>query len=220
MDKLISDQKSSGRVVNWGSIEYGEALKRQRTLAQEVVSGGPQTLVLCEHPTVITLGRTYQEKNLFLSREALASRGIQVVAIDRGGDVTLHAPGQLVAYPIIDLKRSHLGLRQFLQNLEQVAVDFLGSFAIVAQGDDNRRGVWVHGRKIASIGISVSRWVTYHGIALNISTDLENFKLIRPCGLDVRMTSLEELTGREIGVDDAKQDFTEHFLRVFRWDKF
>ncbi|NTV29420.1 MAG: lipoyl(octanoyl) transferase LipB, partial [Candidatus Omnitrophica bacterium] len=159
---------------------------------------------------------TYQERNLFVPREELERRGVALLAVDRGGDVTLHAPGQLVAYPIINLKRAELGLREYLQNLEQVAVDFLMDFAIVAQGDNDRRGVWVSGRKIASIGIGVSRWVTYHGIGLNISTDLELFRLIRPCGLDVQMVSLQKLKGSAPEMQEARASFARHFGRVFK----
>lgn len=219
MNKLISEQKFPYRIENWGMIDYSEALRRQKKTVREVVSGGPQTLVLCEHPPVITLGRTYQEKSLLLSCEKLAQQGVGVVTVDRGGDVTLHAPGQLVAYPIIDLKRAGLGLRGYLQNLEQVAVDFLKSFGIVAQGNDDRRGVWVAQKKIASIGIGVTQWVTYHGMAVNLSTDLSYFQLIRPCGLDVQMTSVKELTGSAPDMTEAGSAFAEHFLKVLSWSR-
>ena len=138
-----------------------------------------------------------------------------MVAADRGGDVTLHAPGQLVAYPILDLKTMGRDLGVYLRKLEQASVDFLLDFGIVAQGDNDRRGVWVGRSKIASIGIGVSHWVTYHGVGLNMTTDLELFKLIRPCGLDVAMTSVKKLTGKAPSMSVAAQKFAGHFLRVF-----
>ena len=200
-----------------GLVAYEEAFKRQKEIVREVVSGAPDTLVLCEHPAVITWGRMSHEQNLLFSRQDLSARGIAVIPVDRGGDVTLHAPGQLVIYPIINLKRAKLGLRDYLKNLEQVAVDFLRDFDIVAQGDDNRRGVWVSGRKAASIGVGVSKWVTYHGMGLNVSTDLDLFRLIRPCGLDVRMTSIEALKGSAPSMTEASKRFAQHFQKVFGW---
>jgi lipoate-protein ligase B len=202
------------RVQTWGSVNYVEALARQKALVCEVAAGAADILVLCEHPVTITLGRTAQEKNIFAHGDELARRGIAVVPVDRGGDVTLHAPGQLVIYPIINLKRAGLGLRDYLRKLEQVAVDFLRDFDIVATGDDGNRGVWVGPRKIASVGVGVSRWVTYHGMGLNISTDLELFRLIRPCGLDVVMTSIQDLAGTAPEMSKAAEAFERHFQKV------
>ena len=202
-------------VIQCGLIEYERALRLQKDLVREVAAGAPGVLFLCEHPATLTLGRTSHQHNILAPHDELVRRGVKVVAADRGGDVTLHAPGQLVAYPILDLKTMGRDLGVYLRKLEQASVDFLLDFGIVAQGDDDRRGVWVGPSKIASIGIGVSHWVTYHGVSVNISTDLDLFKLIRPCGLDVAMTSVKKLTGRSPSMSAAAQKFADHFLRVF-----
>ncbi|MBF0330634.1 MAG: lipoyl(octanoyl) transferase LipB [Candidatus Omnitrophica bacterium] len=202
------------RVIHLGLIDYDQALLKQKALVREVIGGGASAVVTCEHPAVLTLGRAHEERNIFLSREALQRQGFKVISVDRGGDVTLHGPGQLVVYPIVDLKFMGRDITAYLHKLEQACVDFLKDFGIVAKGDDRRRGVWVGSRKIASIGIGVSRWVTYHGIAVNISTDLELFKVIRPCGLDVSMTSIMELKGQSPSMDAAAKLFSDHFLRA------
>jgi lipoate-protein ligase B len=203
------------QVIHCGLMEYERGLQLQKEFVREVAAGAPGVLLLCEHPVTLTLGRTYHQQNILATHDELVSRGVAVVAADRGGDVTLHAPGQLVAYPILDLKTMGRDLGIYLRKLEQASVDFLLDFGIVAQGDDDRRGVWVGRSKIASIGIGISHWVTYHGVGLNIMTDLELFKLIRPCGLDVTMTSLKKLTGRSPSMAVAAEKFAYHCLRVF-----
>ncbi|MEI8012048.1 MAG: lipoyl(octanoyl) transferase LipB [Candidatus Omnitrophota bacterium] len=205
------------RVVRWGMIDYEDALQRQKKLVAEVAGGAPSVLVLCEHPATITLGRKASEANIFLSRQDLRQKGILCLSVDRGGDVTLHAPGQLIAYPIIDLKVFGRDIKMCLQKMEQASVDFLNDFGIVArcQAGASYRGVWVGPYKIASMGIGISRWITYHGIGLNITTDLALFQLIRPCGMNVRMTSLQELTGHYLPMDEAANNFADHFVRVF-----
>jgi lipoate-protein ligase B len=137
------------------------------------------------------------------SRE-LERRGIDLLRIDRGGEVTLHAPGQLVIYPILRLERFHQDLKDYLLKLEELVIDLLRDFGIVANGLAGNRGVWVGERKIASIGIGVKRWVSFHGLALNVNTDLKLFTLIRPCGLTVEMTSLNQLLGREVDMGQLK----------------
>lgn len=203
------------RCVEWGTIDYEEAFRRQKAMACEVFGGAEDIVILCEHPAVITLGRKSSEANILLGRKDLAAQGIAVLPVDRGGDVTLHAPGQLIMYPIINLKRSGLDLRAYLQKLEQVGVDLLKDFDIVATGDDDRRGVWVGQEKIASIGVGVSHWVTYHGMGLNISTDLGLFGLIRPCGLNVRMTSVEKVLGRSVDMEKARLNARRHLVEQF-----
>ena len=209
------------RVMHWGMVDYAEALARQKELVRAVAGGASGVLVLCEHPVVITLGRKAAMSNILISGQDLERRGISLVAVDRGGDVTLHAPGQLVAYPVMDLKTMGRDIRMCLQKMEQASVDFLLDFDIVARGQEapeqggpSYRGVWVGSRKIASMGIGISRWVTYHGIGLNISTDMGLFDLIRPCGLDVQMTSVKRLTGRVLPMREAAERFAEHFIRI------
>jgi lipoyl(octanoyl) transferase len=201
------------KVVSWGEVSYQEAYLRQKKLVTEVAAGAQDVVILCEHPRTITLGRKTKEENLLLPRAMLEEMKFHVVAIDRGGDVTLHAPGQLVVYPIINLSRAKQGLKGYLQNLEQVAVDLLSDFGIVARGDDSFRGVWVGSRKIASIGIGLSRWVTYHGLALNVTNDLSDFNVMRPCGLDVRMTSVLREKQELIVFNDVLQRASQYFRR-------
>ncbi|MFH0754706.1 MAG: lipoyl(octanoyl) transferase LipB [Candidatus Omnitrophota bacterium] len=202
------------RVIHWGMVDYRVALERQKSLVADVAGGAEPVVVTCEHPLTITLGRRYDEKNIFLSREILRQKGFDVLPVDRGGDVTLHAPGQLVIYPVVDLKRMGRDVGVYLQKLEQACVDFLKDFGIVAKGDNTRRGVWVGPLKVASIGIGVSRWVTYHGVGVNITTDLELFKVIRPCGLDIGMTSVKMITARAPSMDEAAAMFSEHCVRI------
>ena len=206
------------RVEHWGIIDYQTAWLRQKKLVAEVVSGAEDVLVICEHPCVITLGRQAHEQNLLLSRSGFQEKGVLVLNVDRGGDVTLHAPGQMVIYPIINLKRAGMGLKKYLINLEQVVVAFLAGFGIVANGDENRRGVWVGNKKIASIGIGVSRWVSFHGIGLNMATDMSLFRLIRPCGLSVEMTSVSELLHKRVSVSETRNLFEEQFACTFNQD--
>ena len=203
------------RILHWGLIDYAVALQRQKTLVDEVIGGRDAVLVLCEHPKVITLGQKFHEANLLWSRAELAAQGFQISPADRGGDVTMHVPGQLVFYPILDLKRAGIGLRSYLRGLEQVAVDLLADFGIVAAGSDNRRGVWVDNSKIASIGIGIKRWVTYHGMSVNVSADLDLFKVIRPCGLEVRMTSMERFLGSAPAMTEVMAGAEKQFKKVF-----
>ncbi len=215
---LGGENKSTIRIMRLGLISFDTALERQMVTVREVAEGAPDVLILCEHPKVITLGRKFKAANLFSSREDLLRQNFQICSVDRGGDVTLHAPGQLIMYPIINLKRAGQDLKVYLRKLEQVAVDLLKDFDIVAQGDDDRRGVWVgpcKGDKIASIGIGVKRWVTYHGLALNVTTDLELFKVIRPCGLDVRMTSVERVMGSAPSMAEVMSSAEKHFVKGF-----
>jgi lipoate-protein ligase B len=206
----------------WGIIGYEEALCRQKTLVRAVARGAADVLVFCEHPLTVTMGRASRKESILFSRQDLLKRGFSLCSADRGGDVTLHAPGQMVAYPVINLKASGRDIRSYLKNLEQVAIDFLQGFGIVAKGSSQGatdsevpRGVWVGRKKIASIGIGVSQWVTFHGMALNVNNDLDAFRVIRPCGLDVRMTSVKEVLGRSLDMAAAQERFLESFSKVF-----
>lgn len=181
-------------VVNLGTVPYEEALELQRELARERISGAiPQDmLLLLEHPPVVTLGRSAKSKNLVASADFLASRGVELFEVERGGDVTFHGPGQLVGYPIIDLKRHRMDLHWYLRQIEQALIDTLAEYSISAERNTGFTGVWTNRRKIASIGVHVRDWVTWHGFALNVTTDLSYFDLIIPCGIEgVTMTSIE-----------------------------
>ena len=186
-------------VARLGIVPYGEALSRQRALAESRIAGrlAHDTLLLLEHPPVVTLGRGTRATSLPLPPELLQRRGIEVFEIERGGDVTYHGPGQLVGYPIFDLTAHRQDLHWFLRQLEEALIVALARLAIAGERRPGYTGVWTQGRKIASIGIHVRQWVTWHGFALNVTTDLSPFDLIVPCGIpDVVMTSVEkELTG-------------------------
>lgn len=181
-------------VQDWGTIEFSEAWRRQRELADAVLhSDHPDVLVLCEHPPVITLGRTTREGSVLAERSALLARGIDVVEINRGGEATVHNPGQLVGYPIFHLERSRPDLHWFLRTIEQSVIDALATFGIASGRVEGLTGVWIGERnKICAIGIHCSRWVTSHGFALNVSNDLSLFNAIIPCGITERgVTSIE-----------------------------
>jgi len=181
------------RVEDLGLRGYGETLEIQRELRRRRIAGelADDVLLLVEHPPVVTLGRGTQASSLPLAPALLERRGIEVFEVERGGDVTLHAPGQLVGYPILDLRQHREDLHWYLRRLEDALIQALGSLGIEADRNPGRTGVWTAGRKIASIGIHVKQWVTLHGFALNVTTDLDLFDLIVPCGIpQVVMTSV------------------------------
>jgi len=185
--------------VPLGRMPYAEALELQRSIARDRISGAiPQdVLLLLEHPPVVTLGRAAKEKHLVASPEFLQSRGIELFEAERGGDVTFHGPGQLVGYPIFDLRQHREDLHWYLRQLERSLISALQALDIAAGLNPGLTGVWTSGRKIASIGIHVKQWVTFHGFALNVTTDLSYFDLIVPCGIrGVVMTSVERELGR------------------------
>jgi lipoate-protein ligase B len=201
--------------VTLGRVPYGEALELQRNIARDRISGAiPQdVLLLLEHPPVVTLGRGTKEKNLVSSPEFLQSKGVELYEVERGGDVTFHGPGQLVGYPIIDLKRHREDLHWYLRKIEEALINTLADYAIPGERNTAFTGVWTRGRKIASIGVHARDWVTWHGFALNITTDLSFFDLIVPCGIDgVVMTSI----ARELGLEDvAPQDVRDRVTAKF-----
>ena len=196
-------------VADLGIVPYGTALERQRALAEDRIAGrlADDLLLLLEHPPVVTLGRGARESSMPLAPELLRRRGIEVFDIERGGDVTYHGPGQLVGYPIFDLTRHRQDLHWFLRQIEEALIVTLRRFDIPGERREGYTGVWTAGRKIASIGIHVRQWVTWHGFALNVTTDLTPFSLIVPCGIqDVVMTSVaKELDARTHGRTEAQR---------------
>ncbi len=181
------------RVVDLGRRRYGEVLELQRRLCRERVAGErvEDLLLLVEHDPVVTLGRGTQATSLPFDRLTLESRGLDVFEIERGGDVTLHAPGQLVGYPIFHLESHRPDLHWYLRQLEQALIDALAELSVASDRNPGLTGVWTKNRKIASIGIHVKRWVTFHGFALNVTTALDLFQWIVPCGIHgVTMTSV------------------------------
>ena len=217
-------------IERWGRLSYSLALDRQmEAVGMRIAGRGRDTLFLVEHPTVVTLGRSFREEHLLLSREALAERGVEVHSIARGGDVTLHTPGQLVGYLVMDLRaRDEADLHAFVRRIEASLIDALGTLGLAGARVPGRTGVFVRdslaaggaslSRKIASIGIGVKRWVSFHGFGLNVTTDLRAFESIVPCGLgDVEMTSVQrELRCAPLGLDQRVREAVEDaFLREF-----
>mgnify|MGYP001822920446 CR=1 FL=1 len=213
---------SSDRRLKWsylGRLPYGEADALQRELRDRVRSD-QQTdfLIRLEHAPVYTLGRNADRDDILVDSEWLASRDAEVVESDRGGKVTYHGPGQLVGYPIVDLSPDRRDLRRYVHDLLEVLVRTLDDFGVVGRPRHQTEeiGVWVEGCKIASIGVHVSRWVTTHGFALNVNTDLSFFSGIVPCGLQgVEMTSIERCTGERWDLAEVGARAAEHFAEVF-----
>lgn len=198
-----------------GRIGYEEAFELQRQLVAARKQGSiPDQFLLLEHPHTITLGRNGHMENLLASEEVLRRSGISFHPTDRGGDITYHGPGQLVGYPILDLREWKRDVGAYARGLEQVLIDTLAEFGIEAGRIPKLTGVWVGERKIAALGVHLSRWVTSHGFALNVNTDLSYFQYIVPCGLTKPVTSMAQL-GVNTNLEDVSKIVAEHFGRVF-----
>jgi lipoyl(octanoyl) transferase len=202
-----------------GRVPYAEALELQRSLVDERHAGRiADTLLLVEHPHVLTLGVRGDggRSHILASAETLAARGVGVHETGRGGDITYHGPGQIVGYPIIDLKPDRCDVHRYVRDLEDVLMRTAGDYGIGAHRVDGLTGVWVGQEKLAAIGVRVARWITSHGFAFNVSTDLEYFSLIVPCGIaDRGVTSLDRLVGRTVDLEDVEQHIVKHFSNVF-----
>jgi lipoate-protein ligase B len=200
-------------------MPYGEALELQRSIARDRISGAisQDVLLLVEHHPVVTLGRSSKEKHLTASPEFLQSHGVELFEVERGGDVTFHGPGQLVGYPIVDLKRHRQDLHWYLRKIEEALINTLADYEIPGERNTSYTGVWTRGKKIASIGVHARDWVTWHGFALNVTTDLAFFDLIVPCGISgVVMTSIaRELGAEEVSAQDVRERVTAKFADAF-----
>lgn len=204
--------------VDWGLVGYHEAWERQKQIAKLAENHrGTSTLVFCEHPSVITIGRAGSRSNIVAQESFLQSKGIEIVFNDRGGDVTLHNPGQLVGYPIFDLSSMRQDLHWFLREIEECIIEIVANYGIIGQRVDSLTGVWVESsRKICAIGLHCSRWITSHGFALNANNDLDEFNYIVPCGItDKKVTSIEMETGAKVDLTELKEislsTFQKHF---------
>jgi len=202
-----------------GTIGYQAALDLQAQLVERRKQGLiPDQLLLLEHPPVITLGvRTRNDRSHVLESEAaLAATGVGLFETGRGGDVTYHGPGQLVGYPIVDLKPDRCDVHRYVRDLEEVLIRAVDAFGVRAGRIEGLTGIWVGDQKLAAIGVRISRWVTSHGFALNVNTDLSHFGLIVPCGItDKGVTSLTKKLGREPEMREVEDRFVEHFAAVF-----
>lgn len=213
------------RPLHWsflGRIPYGEAVEMQLATRAAIKSGeGPERFLLLEHPHVYTLGRNADSGDVLASPEWLTALGVEIAECDRGGQVTYHGPGQLVGYPVISLSPDRRDVRRYVRDLQEVLVRTLADYGIAAEGRQGQDfiGVWAGEEKVASIGVHLSRWITTHGFALNVSTDLSYFAGIIPCGLhQVRMTSIERLTGRAPGLPEVAAVCARHFGEIFERD--
>ena len=202
-----------------GVVPYADALATQRALVEERKAGRvDDLLLLLQHPPVITLGVRGDggRTNIVARPERLAELGIDVLETGRGGDVTYHGPGQIVGYPIIDLKPDRCDVHVYVRDLEEVMIRVCAEYGLTASRINGLTGVWVGAEKIAAIGVRISRWVTSHGFAFNVSTPLDHFALIVPCGIaDRGVTSLERATGRDISLADVEEAVIRHFAVVF-----
>jgi len=204
-------------VEQLGLVAYADGLRLQRERVAARQAGEiPDTLLLLEHPHVYTLGRNAKKENLLLPAEQLAARGAQVFEIDRGGDVTYHGPGQLVGYPILDLAQHRRDIAWYMRSLEEVFIAVASEYEIQAGRLGGAPGVWVGNDKLVALGVHISRWVTSHGFAFNVNTDLRYFEWIVPCGLrDKGVTSLQKLLGRRVEMEEVAEKVVRHFGRVF-----
>jgi lipoate-protein ligase B len=207
-------------IVILGKTEYKEALDLQERIFELRQQGKiSDTLLLLEHPSVITLGKRGVYSNIIVPKEELAEKGISIYEVSRGGDVTYHGPGQIVGYPIVNLKEMNKGVKDFVWGVEEVFIQLLkNEFKITACRDTEKyTGVWVDNEKITAIGIAVKHWITMHGFAFNVNTELEYFRLINPCGITDRgVTSLEKLLGRPQDLNNLIEMVLTYFCGIFR----
>jgi lipoyl(octanoyl) transferase len=202
-----------------GRVAYPEALDLQRTLVAERQAGHiGDVLLLLEHPAVLTLGVRGDggRSHILATGAALDARGIEVHEAGRGGDITYHGPGQIVGYPIIDLRPDRCDVHRYVRDLEEVLIRTAGDYGVAAGRVDGLTGVWAGQEKLAAIGVRIARWVTSHGFAFNVTTDLDNFNLIVPCGISDRgVTSLAKLLGRSVDQEEVGERIVAHFAEVF-----
>jgi lipoyl(octanoyl) transferase len=205
------------RVRSLGRVRYADGLDLQAKLVAERQGGEiPDQLLLLEHEPVFTLGRNARRENVLFSDEALRERGFDVFESGRGGDVTYHGPGQVVGYPILELPPDRRDVHRYVRDLEDVMIRCCADYGLEAGRVSGMSGTWVGKEKIGAIGVRISRWVTSHGFALNVTTDLSAFDLIVPCGIQDRgVTSLERLLGRAVPLDEVMDRLTAHFADVF-----
>lgn len=204
-------------ILDLGLIGYGKAYDIQKELVLKRKSGEIEdSLILLEHRSVFTIGRRGDLKNLLVDADILKKEGIEVARADRGGDITFHGPGQLVLYPIVDLKERVRDLHLFLRDLEELAINFLSEYGICPRRRTGKTGVWVGPDKISSIGIAASNWVTYHGLSININVDLKYFSMIYACGIkDAGAVSVASILNRRIAMSEAKEKAAYWFNRIF-----
>ena len=215
---VVQLMKKEAWILNLDTVPYEEAFDLQKKLVElRIQDKINDTLILLEHPPVFTITRKDTIKNILVSPDELKEKGIAVCKTNRGGDITYHGHGQLVGYPIMDLKEHGKDLHKYIRNIEEMIINLLTDYGISAHRDKRHPGVWVEEEKIAAIGISVkSSWITMHGFSLNINPDLDHYSLIVPCGITDRgVTSLSKLLGTSVSLKDVRQKLIQHYEEVF-----
>lgn len=206
------------KIIDLGLIAYEKSYSLQRELVtKRRLNEIEDTIILAEHPPIFTIGRSGSTENLLVSPDSLLKKGISVLPVDRGGDITFHGPGQLVLYPIIDLKTRGRDLHKYMRDLEEVTIRLLKGYGITGRRREGITGVWAGDKKIAFIGVACRNWVMYHGLSININNDLSFFSMIHPCGLKgIKVTSMQEVLGRNISFDDVKNRAMEHMEVIYK----
>ena len=210
-------------ITDLGMIPYAEATALQHRIAAARKTGAiDDVLLFCEHPPVITLGRNGKRENLLASENVLKQKSVELQESNRGGDITYHGPGQIVGYPILNLDLIRRDVHWYVRALEEVMIRASAAFGVIAFRVPGKTGIWVHTEKfeekLAAIGVHISRWVTTHGFAFNVATDLRNFELIVPCGIaDRKATSLEKLLTRAVTLAEVRPHLANHFCELFQF---
>jgi lipoate-protein ligase B len=208
------------QVVDLGTKDYKEVWDLQKEIHEKRIDKEiSNTLILVEHNPVITMGKSGYDGNVLFPVELLKEKGIEYYQIERGGDVTYHGPGQLVGYPIFNVRDGLAGIKPFINGIESAVIATLSDFDIKGCRKEKMIGVWTDRGKVCSIGVAVKRWVSFHGFALNVNTDLTYFDLIVPCGLkNIEMTSMQQILGKEVSMDDVKKSVVQNFGKIFKQD--
>ncbi len=204
------------KIINFDLVEYSEGLKLQKLYEEKSLNNKTDFLLLLEHYPVITIGRSGKKSNVLINEKELKNKGISVYHTDRGGDATYHGPGQLVGYPILNLRFYKKDVKWYVQSLEEILIRTLNEYEIKAEMIPKLIGVWVNSKKIASIGVRIQKWITSHGFALNVNNNLTPFSYIIPCGIkDVEITSMKEILNREVDMGNLKEIIVEKFKEIF-----
>lgn len=211
------DNMANIEIIDCGTKDYQSAFSLQENAFQNLLAGtGKDTIFIVEHPPVITLGARQSANKLLKDADTIKQSGIEIFQIRRGGGATAHNPGQIVIYPIINLKKNNLGVSNFVHLLEKIGIEFLAELGINCQTKKGLPGLWIDDKKIASIGVQIKKWLTFHGMAININNDLDIFDFIVPCGLDnIKMTNTEKELGKKIDIKTAKNTLKTILLRHF-----
>lgn len=223
---MLSPKTTAVQILSLGRRPYAEVWNLQRQLLSELVKGeGPETLIVCEHFPVITAGKSTKWENLLTGKEKLRELGIEVFEVERGGDVTYHGPGQVVAYPIVDLRTRNQDVGWYMRSLEEIILQTLSANGIQGLRVPGKTGVWTQaiensepfvGRKIASMGVKLTHWCTMHGLALNVQDCTAGFEHLNPCGYtNIHMTSMQQETGRVFNIDHVSRQVIEKFNEMF-----